>query len=91
MKRMLSMLLALAMLLSLAACGGSSGSAGTADSGAKTNSVPTETKQDAPADAAAQDDTPAPAEDSGEPKELRVGTLDSTDNFDPCSNSDCAL
>ena len=91
MKRMLSMLLALAMLLSLAACGGSSGSAGTADSAAKTNSVPAETKQDAPADAAAQDDAPAPAEDSGEPKELRVGTLDSTDNFDPCSNSDCAL
>lgn len=91
MKRMLSMLLALAMLLSLAACGGSSGSAGTADSAAKTNSAPAETKQDAPADAAAQDDAPAPAEDSGEPKELRVGTLDSTDNFDPCSNSDCAL
>lgn len=91
MKRMLSMLLALTMLLSLAACGGSSGSAGTADSIAKTNSAPTEIKQDAPADAAAQDDTPAPAEDSGEPRELRVGTLDSTDNFDPCSNSDCAL
>lgn len=91
MKRMLSMLLALAMLLSLAACGGSSGSAGTADSAAKTNSAPAETKQNAPADAAAQDDAPAPAEDSGEPKELRVGTLDSTDNFDPCSNSDCAL
>ena len=91
MKRMLSMLLALAMLLSLAACGGSSGSAGTPDSAAKTNSAPAETKQDAPADAAAQDDAPAPAEDSGEPKELRVGTLDSTDNFDPCSNSDCAL
>lgn len=91
MKRMLSMLLALAMLLSLAACGGSSGSAGTPDSAAETNSAPAETKQDAPADAAAQDDAPAPAEDSGEPKELRVGTLDSTDNFDPCSNSDCAL
>ena len=91
MKRMLSMLLALAMLLSLAACGGSSGSAGTADSGTAANSAPAETKQDAPNDAAAQDDTPAPAEDSGKPKELRVGTLDSTDNFDPCSNSDCAL
>ena len=93
MKRMLSMLLAVAMLLSLAACGGGSGSAsaGTADSGTAANSAPAETKQDAPNDAAAQDDTPAPAEDSGEPKELRVGTLDSTDNFDPCSNSDCAL
>ena len=92
MKRMLSMLLAVAMLLSLAACGGSgSASAGTADSGTAANSAPAETKQDAPNDAAAQDDTPAPAEDSGEPKELRVGTLDSTDNFDPCSNSDCAL
>lgn len=93
MKRMLSMLLAVAMLLSLAACGGGSGSAsaGTADSGTAANSAPAETKQDAPNDAAAQDDTPAPAEDSGKPKELRVGTLDSTDNFDPCSNSDCAL
>lgn len=93
MKRMLSMLLAIAMLLSLAACGGGSGSAsaGTADSGAVANSAPAETKQDTPNDAPAQDNTPAPGEDSGEPKELRVGTLDSTDNFDPCSNSDCAL
>ena len=91
MKRMLSVLLTLAMLLSLAACGGGSATSGAADSGAKTNAASAETKQETPADAGTQDDTPAPAEDSGEPKELRVGTLDSTDNFDPCSNSDCAL
>ena len=93
MKRLLSLLLALAMLLGLTACGGSSTSAvsGAAGPGAKADSAATEAKQDTPADPGPQDDTPAPAEDSGEPKELRVGTLDSTDNFDPCSNSDCGL
>lgn len=93
MKRLLSLLLALAMLLGLTACGGSSTSAvsGAADPDAKADSAATEAKQDTPADPGPQDDTPAPAEDSGEPKELRVGTLDSTDNFDPCSNSDCGL
>lgn len=33
----------------------------------------------------------ASSEDSSKPETLEVGTLDSTDTFDPCSNSDCKL
>ena len=52
MKRLLSLLLALAMLLGLTACGGSSTSAvsGAAGPGAKADSAATEAKQDTPAD-----------------------------------------
>lgn len=84
MKKFLAFAMALSMILSLAACG----NGGNSNNGGGTN---------APADTQSAGETPAPAEgdasgqDSGEPETLRVGTLDSTDTFDPCSNSDCGL
>ena len=80
--RLAAAILAIAMMCSLAACGGNS------NSGSGDNSAPAETPA-APNGGAAE--TGAPAEDSNEPETLRVGTLDSTDTFDPCSNSDCGL
>lgn len=90
MKRMISMLLALTMLLGLAACGGGEPSVGsTAENPAP---AATAEKPEAAGSQAVEPENPeVPVEDSGEPKELRVGTMDSTDNFDPCSNSDCGL
>lgn len=97
-KRMLALLMAAAMVLALAACGGSSGSAAPAASGqeapaeAPANDQPAAPAEDAaPADDTTAPEEAAPAEDSPEPETLTVGTMDSTDTFDPCSNADCGL
>lgn len=101
-KRMLALLLALAMLLSLAACGGS-------DTGTETGagSAPAENQSAAPAENAPAAEEPelgvigggeaAPteeqvaAEDAAEPETLVVGTMDTTDTFDPCAASSCRI
>ena len=73
---LLALLLCAAMMLSLAACGGSGSTAGTDTSAAA----------DAPA-AEAQEDGGAAAEG----KTLTVGTLDAADGFDPTTVSNCGL
>ena len=78
MKKVISLMLALVLALSLTACGGSSTSAvsGAAGPGAKADSAATEAKQDTPADPGPQDDTPAPAED------LDLSELEDVDSDD---------
>lgn len=72
---LLALLLCVAMMLSLAACGGSGGSAPANDSPA--------------AEPAA--DAAVPAESGAEGRALTVGTMDANDGFDPTSNSNCGL
>lgn len=77
----LATILVLAMLLS--ACGGGGGSSETQtpapDTAPSTDPAPT------------GDSDPDPAPDSSEPRTLSVGTLDSSDGFDPTVNSNCGL
>lgn len=70
-KKLLALVLALTMVLSLAACGSSD-----------------DTQSDAPSSSQSVAEQPS---ESAEPKTLTVGTMDATDTFDPCSNSDCGL
>ena len=95
MKKIIALLLALTMVLGLCACGGDTAEAAPAQSGA--------TEASAEAAAPAQDAAPAvegeaeaeaepvPAEDSPEPETLTVGTMDTTDTFDPCAASSCRI
>ena len=80
-KKLVSLALALMMLLTLVACGG----------GGSTADAPADDAPAAPAeDAAPADDAGEPAESAG-PKTLTVGTIDTTDTFDPCTASACRL
>ena len=97
-KRMLALLMAAAMVLGLAACGGGSESAAPAASGAEApaeapaNDQPAAPGEEAaPAGDAAAPEEAAPVADSPEPETLTVGTMDTTDTFDPCASSSCRL
>lgn len=82
MKKALAFLLAVSMMMSLSACGN------TSTPGAEESASPAAEESTAPA--AEQSTTPA-AEESNEPKSLTVGTMDTTDTFDPCVASSCRL
>lgn len=100
-KRISALILALAMILSLAACGGSAASAAAPAASAGEASA----ADAAPAPATNGDDQlgqigggeAAPteeevaAEDAAEPETLVVGTMDTTDTFDPCAASSCRI
>ena len=75
---LLALLLCVAMMLSLAACGGS----GSSSAGSSTAADPA-------ADAGAV--TAAETVSGGEGNTLTVGTLDAADGFDPTTNSNCGL
>lgn len=95
-KRMFALLLAVAMLLSLAACGGGEASAPADNDAPATEqnaeaAAPGETQPEAPGQEASAPEEAVPAEDSPEPETLTVGTMDSTDSFDPCSAASCRL
>lgn len=100
-KRMLALLMAAAMVLGLAACGGGSESAAPAAPAASGAEAPAEAPANdqpaapgeaaAPAGDAAAPEEAAPAADSPEPETLTVGTMDTTDTFDPCASSSCRL
>ena len=83
MKKMIALLLSIAMILSLAACGGGGESAKSTGTGSAGGS--TEASQ-AAAPAEAGGDTAAETTPSG-PKTLRVGTTDSGGSFDPWSGT----
>jgi peptide/nickel transport system substrate-binding protein len=81
-KQLVAFLMAASMLLSLAACGGSS-----SDSSSGSDSQSTEPASSSEGESGQE----AASGDSDEPETLDVGTLDTTDTFDPCAASSCRL
>ena len=75
-KNLLALILALAMIFTLAACGGGS-------------SAPA--AEEAPAAEAPAEDAPADEAPADEDSTIVIGTLDSSDTFDPCVASVCRL
>ncbi len=88
MKKLIALLLALTMVLGLCACGGDTASTGSTQESAA--GAPEAPAQDAAAGSTAEA-APVPAEDSPEPETLTVGTMDTTDTFDPCAASSCRI
>lgn len=95
MKKLIALLLALTMVLGLCACGGDAAStASAAESTAAEASTEAAAAPEADAATETEPETEAetaPVEDSAEPETLTVGTMDTTDTFDPCLASSCRI
>ena len=85
MKKILATMLCLAMLLSMAACGGGTSTASTPAAGSDTPAA--STAEPAAQDNAAADEAPAAEEpESTGPKVFRYGTDANSTTFDPASD-----
>lgn len=94
MKKTIALLLSLAMLLGLCACGGEAASTPAPAESAASEAAPAAVPEAGSAPEAAPAEAPeeaVPAEDSPEPETLTVGTMDTTDTFDPCAASSCRI